>query len=59
MNDSGKAEAKGASGNAQTGVSPPAISLPKGGGAIRGIGARPNDVLVETRRISPERKSLT
>ncbi len=40
MNGAGKADANRASGNGQTIESPPVISLPKGGGAIRGIGEK-------------------
>jgi RHS repeat-associated protein len=40
MNSVGKAEANRVSGEGQTATSPPAISLPKGGGAIRGMGEK-------------------
>src|SRR5215471_13063741 len=40
MNGAGKADATRVSGDGQTVASPPAISLPKGGGAIRGIGEK-------------------
>jgi hypothetical protein len=40
MNGGGKADANRVSGHDQTAASPPIISLPKGGGAIRGIGEK-------------------
>jgi RHS repeat-associated protein len=40
MNGAGKAEANRVNGNGQPATSPPAISLPKGGGAIRGMGEK-------------------
>src|SRR5438309_6488784 len=40
MNGAGKADANRLSGDGQTVASPPVISLPKGGGAIRGMGEK-------------------
>src|SRR2546426_2310286 len=40
MNGIGRADATRVSGDGQTVASPPAISLPKGGGAIRGMGEK-------------------
>jgi Salmonella virulence plasmid 65kDa B protein len=40
MNGSDTADTNRVSGNWQTGASPPVLSLPKGGGAIRGIGEK-------------------
>src|SRR5438309_6595594 len=40
MNGAGKADANRLSGDGQTVASPPVISVPKGGGAIRGMGEK-------------------